>query len=106
MDYWASTMQDDVYMLVLDGWVTNNDLVPANLIIERYFKAEHAVIDKLECEKETITAKKEEMEEEHGGDEGVLEEYKSEKGKISKGAVQKGIKEINGDPDFAMSWWF
>jgi type I restriction enzyme M protein len=34
------------------------------------------------------------MEEEHSGEDGLLEEVKTEKGKISRGNVQKRIKEI------------
>ena len=41
------------------------------------------------------------MEEEHGGEEGVLEELKSDNGKISKGEVVKRIREIKDDKDFA-----
>ena len=101
MDYWTSTMQDDVVMIVLDGWIANSDLVPAGLVIARYFKAEQGAIDQLYSDKDTLTAQKEEMEEEQGGEEGILEDLKSDKGKISKGEVQKRIKEIKDDPDFA-----
>src|SRR6266513_4133177 len=43
MDYWAETMQDDVYLLVLEGWKSvldgqpNTDLIPQLLIVTRYF---------------------------------------------------------------------
>ena len=100
MDYWTTTMQDDVYMILNDGWTANKDLIQAELIVTRYFKTEHEHIAQLESEKDVLTAQKEEMEEEHSGDEGVLEELKSDKGKLSKGAVQKRVKEIKDDPEF------
>jgi hypothetical protein len=39
------------------------------------------------------------MEEEHSGEDGLLEEVKTDKGKISRGNVQKRIKEIKNDID-------
>jgi len=100
MDYWTSIMQDDVFMIVTGGWGANSNLIPAEFIIARYFKTEHNVIDQLENEKDTITTQKEEMEEEHSGKEGVLEELKSDKGKLSKGRIQKRVKEIGDDLEF------
>lgn len=101
MDYWTTTMQDDVYMILNDSWTANKELIPPELIVNRYFLAEQENIKQLESEKDTLTAQKEEMEEEHSGDEGILEELKSDKGKLSKGAVQKRVKEIKDDPEFA-----
>jgi hypothetical protein len=52
MDYWDSTMQDDVYLISVDGWQAQTyqlqgktkgwtcDLVPKNLVIARYFEKE------------------------------------------------------------------
>ena len=53
MDYWAETMQDDVYMLVTTagkraGWQAQHRPNPAPLVIRRYFAAEQEAIDKLE----------------------------------------------------------
>jgi type I restriction-modification system DNA methylase subunit len=45
MDYWAETMQDDVYMIVDGGWKAmqdgepNTGLIPEALIVNRYFAA-------------------------------------------------------------------
>jgi len=100
MDYWTSTMQDDVYMIVNDGWVGNKDLLPPELVINRYFKAEQDTIDLLEDEKDSLASQKEEMEEEHSGEDGRLEELKNDNGRISKSDVVKRIKVIKGDKDF------
>jgi len=118
MTYWMDTMKDDAYMIVEDGWeaevyqVKDNkgkvkkdqwdcDLVPKKLVIDRFFADKQESIDQLETDKEDIVRQKEEMIEEHDGDEGLLEEVKSDKGTISKGNVQKRIKEIKKDAEAA-----
>ena len=101
MTYWAETIQDDVYILVSNGWQANSELIPAGLVIARYFAAEWAALEQLEAEKQTLSAGKEEFEEEHSGEEGVLEELKSEKGKLSKSSVHKRAQEIKDDPGAA-----
>ncbi len=126
MNYWAETMQDDVYMLVHDGWLEavkprliiedkdkknkekadftigkmkyKAELVPPSLIIARYFSADKAFIDKLETEVASVEQKLEELKEEHGGEEGLLTEVIDD-GKITKGAVIARLKEIKGDKD-------
>ncbi|MDY0152318.1 MAG: type I restriction-modification system subunit M, partial [Candidatus Cloacimonas sp.] len=40
MQYWTDTMQDDVYLIVVEGWKADKELVPAELLINRYFTAE------------------------------------------------------------------
>ena len=51
MNYWAETMQDDLYVLVEEGWTAvldgkpNTDLIPQPLIVTRYFAEEHALFD-------------------------------------------------------------
>ncbi|MHB1267042.1 MAG: hypothetical protein ACYCY2_05490 [Acidithiobacillus ferriphilus] len=43
MDYWAETLQDDVWILVIEGWRAvlsgnpNLDLIPKALVIARTF---------------------------------------------------------------------
>ena len=125
MDYWAEVMQDDVYIIVQDGWqagkilrrlmaekgeklqespdlVINKkkykaDLIPPNLIMARYFAAEQAEIDRLQGTKETISQELETFIEEHSGEEGLLEDAKTDKGKITKSSVKTRISEIKGD---------
>ena len=122
MTYWAGTMQDDVYMIVGDGWKESNklrliedkkskeqadlvidkkklkaELIPPALIIARYFLKEKADLDKAETDLATATQALEEMQEEHGGDEGLLSDLMNEKGKIPKGAVSDRLKEIKKD---------
>ena len=99
MSYWSDTMQDDVYMIAQDGWKANRDLVPAQLIINCYFAAEQQHIETLEAAREAITRQLEELDEEHGGEGGLLEEAKNEKGKLTKASLKARLKDIFDDPD-------
>ena len=99
MTYWLEEMKDDVYMIVDNGWIPDKDLVPENLVVDKYFHEEKAAIESLEAEKDEITRQKEEFEEENSGEEGYLEEIKNEKGNITKGSLKNRIKEIKDDPE-------
>src|SRR5579883_3508154 len=97
MIYWTDTMQDDVYMIALDSWKANSDLIPKQLIIQRYFAAEQQQIEELEAAREAITRQMEELDEEHGSDGGLLEEAKNEKGKITRASINARLKDILTD---------
>lgn len=99
MTYWLEEMKDDVYMIVENGWIPDKDLVPENLVIDKYFNEAKAAIESLEAEKDEIARQKEEFEEENSGEEGYLEEIKNDKGNITKGSLKNRIKEIKDDPD-------
>ena len=99
MTYWLEEMKDDVYMIVENGWIPDKDLVPENLVIDKYFFEEKAAIESIEADKDEITRQKEEFEEENSGEEGYLEEIKNDKGNITKGSLKNRIKEIKDDPD-------
>ena len=110
MVYWAETMQDDVYALVSDGWVAGREierqekkkewegrLIPKELIIARYFAAEQKAIENLDADRDAIARQMEEMEEEHGGEEGLMADAKNDKDKITKASVQKRLKELENN---------
>jgi type I restriction enzyme M protein len=105
MDYWDQTMQDDVYLLVQDGCRAvvdgkpNTDLIPAPLIVCRYFAADAQAIEQLEARREAITRQMEELDEEHGGEEGLLADTKTDKGKLTKASVKARLAEIQHDPN-------
>jgi type I restriction enzyme M protein len=129
MDYWAETMQDDVYLIVYAGWDEaakprliveskeqekkeepdftigkqkfRSDLIPGTLLIARYFAAEQTTIDAMEMEISALAQKVEELKEEHGGEGGLLEEVFDDKGKISNKRVAARLKEIGRDPEYA-----
>ena len=113
MNYWNEVMQDDCYLIAADGWeagirriVVENkqkkqvdkgwtcDLVPKELVINRYFKVEKEQIDQLEAESESIAGSMQEIAEEHGGEEGLLTEVTSDTGKITKVLVTNRLKEL------------
>lgn len=120
MDYWAETLQDDVYLIVDDGWrdaaqprlivedkkaktKTRPDLVvgkkkyqceliPPALVIDRWFADEHAEVEALAAEVESLTAQLTELEEEHGGEEGLLGSLE----KITRATVKEALSEQGG----------
>ena len=94
MDYWAETMQDDAWMIATDGWKAvqegkpNTDLIPPALIVGRYFAAEQQVVEALQAGRDALGRQMEELDEEHGGDDGWLFEATTEKGKLTKASVK------------------
>ena len=107
LDYWAETMQDDAWMIASDGWAAtvdgknNVDLIPPVLIVARYFAAEQAAIEQLEAGRDAISRQMEEMDEEYGGEDGLLAEAKNDKGKLTKATVKARLAEIRHDKDAA-----
>jgi type I restriction enzyme M protein len=129
MDYWAAAMQDDAYLVAHAGWVEaarprpivetkeqkskeqpdytagrqkfKSDLIPAALLIARYFGAEQAGVEALEAELGALEQQLDELREEHGGEGGLLEEVVDDKGKIARKAVAARLKEIGRDADAA-----
>jgi type I restriction enzyme M protein len=98
MDFWLETMQDDVWMISLDGWLAvqdgkpNVDLIPTALVVARYFSAEQQAVEALEAERDAITRQMEEQGEEQGGEGGLLEDGKTDKGKLSVKSVKDRLK--------------
>ena len=119
MDYWASTMQDDCYLVASDGWKAETyrvietkkgkdgkpgkevdkgwacDLISKPFIVARFFAKEQAIIDQIIADLESNTAKIAELEEEHGGEDGAF----SELDKVNKAEVTARLKVIKGDKD-------
>jgi type I restriction enzyme M protein len=120
MDYWASIMQDDVYVLVQDGWQAGNGLrklinkkgqklnetpdlvinkvkykatlIAPALIIQRYFATEQAHIDSLQAELDNATQALDSYIEEHSDEDGLLVEALNDKDKITKVSIANRIK--------------
>ena len=109
MDYWASVIQDDAYLIAADGWkaetyrVTEKDkkgkekdkgwacdLLPKALIVVRYFEAEQAKIDQVSADLEATSSALAELEEEHSGEEGVFADLE----KINAATVKERIKDV------------
>lgn len=113
MDYRNETMKDDLYMIIEDGrkatltetkkWketVYICDLIlPEDLVINRYFINEKNTLTALEGQLETITARIEELAEEHGWDEWLLAEVVNDKGKLTKANVTNRMKAIKNSAE-------
>lgn len=114
MNYWMEVMQDDCYIVTVDGWkaevyrvmVENKngaqvdkgwacDLIPAELVVNRYFLTEKKTVTQLEADRDAVAAKLEELEEENSGEEGYFDDME----KVNKANVQKRLKEIKKDKD-------
>ncbi|HEX7763340.1 MAG TPA: hypothetical protein VF433_06995, partial [Cellvibrio sp.] len=120
MDYWAESMQDDVYVLVQDSWpagkvlrelVTNKgeklkevpdlvigkakykaELIPPALIVARFFAAEQAKVDNLQSALDSVSQELETYLEENSGEEGLLADALNEKDKVTKASVTTRLK--------------
>lgn len=128
MSYWNDVMQDDVYVVSDSGWQagrevyrimkTNKDkngnskekqvdgmegieskLIKPELVVSRYFKAEKKALEALEAERETVSARIEEMEEEHAGEDGLMADCKNDKDKITAAFVKERMKKIKSSKD-------
>jgi len=109
MKYWAETMQDDMYLIAVDGWKaelaavegkkgeTECDLVPKYLVINRYFTSEKQAIEELQAKLDNTSREIEELIEENSGDEGYFADFE----KINKANVTSRIKEIKNKPEDA-----
>jgi type I restriction enzyme M protein len=122
MDYWAETMQDDVFLIGSDGWteaakprlaIDNKerkiketpdlvvgrkrykmDLIPPALIVARYFAAEQEKVDALEAKREEAERAIEEFVEENGGEDGLLDDAKTENGSVTKASVKEQLTKL------------
>lgn len=120
MDYWADTMQDDVYFITQDGWPAANsirelvvkkgekiketpdliikkakykaELIPPALIVNRFFADEQAALDEKQAVLDACTQELEAFIEEHAVEGGLLEEAINDSGKVNKGSVTARLK--------------
>jgi len=109
MDYWSETMQDDLYLVSADGWKATTsriivegksnkkidkgwtcDLIPKELVINRYFQAEKQALETLQTSRDTLSGELTELEEEHSGEEGFFAELD----KVNKASVTARLKEL------------
>jgi type I restriction enzyme M protein len=109
LDYWAGSIQDDVYLIAVDGWKAEPsrilvedkkgntrdrgwtcDLVPKTLLVARYYADEQEDIDALQAELEFVSAQLTELEEEHGGEDGAFSELE----RINAANVKARLQEL------------
>ncbi|EGR1109118.1 type I restriction-modification system subunit M [Vibrio cholerae] len=126
MDYWADSMQDDVYVLVQDGWPSGKvlrelvvkkgeklketpdlvigkakykaELIPPALIVARFFAAEQAQVDNLQSALDSASQELETYLEENSGEDGLLNDALNDKDKVTKATVTARLK-LTTDPD-------
>ncbi|WBE24651.1 type I restriction-modification system subunit M [Denitrificimonas caeni] len=120
MNYWAETLQDDVYVLVQDGWTAGKkvrelvakkgekltetadltvkrikykmELIPPALIVQRYFAEQQTQLDQLQATLDEIIQQQDSLIEEHTGEEGLLSEALSDTDKVTKTTVTARLK--------------
>jgi type I restriction enzyme M protein len=125
MTYWAETMQDDVYLIAQDGWAVARqirelvknaegkftempditlgkqklkaELIPPALVVARFFGIEQAALEALEAKAEELARAIEELDEEQGGEGGLLVEAKTDKDKLTIKSVKDRLKDIKAD---------
>lgn len=128
MTYWSEVMQDDVFVISDNGWQSGREvyrvvkstrdknghtkdkpvdgiegieskLLKPELILNRYFLGDKQELEKLDAEREAITAELEQLEEEHSGEEGLLSDAKNDKDKITAASVKERMKRIKGSKE-------
>jgi type I restriction enzyme M protein len=126
MDYWAESMQDDVYVLVQDGWPVGKvlrelavnkgeklketpdltigkakykaELIPPALIVARFFAEQQAKVDNLQSLLDSASQTLESFIEENSGEDGLLNDALNDKDKVTKATVTARLK-LATDPD-------
>ncbi|MHB2149650.1 type I restriction-modification system subunit M [Calditrichota bacterium LG25] len=129
MDYWAEVMQDDVYLIIAEGWLQaarpraviedkarniketpdltigrqkyKMDLLSPRLIVARYFAQAQEWVEALQLEAEQAAQQLESFVEEHSGEEGALEDVVNDKGKATRSAVQQRLRELGDNVELA-----
>lgn len=120
MDYWAETMQDDLYLIAVEGWKAQTervietdkkgkekdkgwicDLIPKALIVARYFAKQQLSLDKKYGDLESVAERIAALEEEQNSEEGAFSELE----KITVATVRAHLKEIekSGDGDLSVT---
>jgi type I restriction enzyme M protein len=81
-----------------------SDLVPASILIARYFTAEREAIEAIESEIAAVEQELDERRDEQGGEEGLLAEViegEGDKQKITAKALKARLRETGKDAEFA-----
>ena len=123
MSYWEETMQDDVYLIAQNDWSAGNEitpilyekgknkgktkgwyneLIPKDVMIAKYFSGKNKEVENLKAEFEHLIQEMDEMDDEYGnGEEDMFSEVRGKTGKITKGEIEKRIRNIENDSEFA-----
>ena len=134
MDYWAETLQDDVYLIAQDGWQAvkilaeitkesdeaanltvvfeetetdkkgkakikriskkyRSEVIAPELVARRYFSDDLTGLEEKQSELERLSQELESHLEEHGGEEGALNDVLDAKGKLSAKLLKAALEE-------------
>lgn len=95
-------------MIATDGWAAlrsdrspNTDLIPTERVVARCYPQQQAELGALEARRDAISRELEELDEEHSGDEDLLAEARTDKGKLTAKSVKDRLKAIQHDADAA-----
>lgn len=126
MEYWAETLQDDVYQLVESGWLAARTLepiakgekktpdlvvgklkleapmLPPSIVVAAYLAEQQALVDATATQLAEAEQALKELEEDYGeGEEDWLSEGRGAKGELTAQALKARLKELNkaGDLD-------
>lgn len=123
MTYWSDVMQDDLYVISDDGWKAGKEvyrivkqtkqkdgktkekevdgmegieskLLKPILLINKYFEIDRKAIQKMEAKRDSAIAEMEALEEEHGGEDGLMVDAKNDKDKITAASVKDRLKKL------------
>jgi type I restriction enzyme M protein len=112
--YWEETMQDDAYLISLNGWNVSlypkkdkngkekgwdSELIPKEIIIDKFFIKQKEELEKLQEELDIISQQIQSMDEENQGDDDLFSLTRNDDEKISKKDIPKRIKEIKNEPE-------
>jgi type I restriction enzyme M protein len=108
MHYWDTTMKDDLYLIVENGWVESalphkmeakskesvdfqvkkdkfhSETLPSSIIIKAFLATEADALAKAEADLEAVSEELAEFHENNSGDEDLISEYFNVKGRIIK----------------------
>ena len=119
MDYWDEVMQDDVYLVVTEGWSTGRQIrlaekgeepdfsrktgrkthkyvgtvIPASLVVSRFFAKEQARVEAVEAKLAVASERKSDFEAIHTADGGELNGLEGKNG-VTKGNVDTRVADI------------
>ena len=122
MDYWDEVMQDDVYLVVTEGWAAARKirfaekgeepdfsrktgrkthkyvgtLIPASLVVARSFVEQQALVDSVEAKLSLASQEKVEFEEIHTADDGALNGLEGKNG-VTKSNVDARVGDLKSE---------
>jgi type I restriction enzyme M protein len=117
MQYWDSTMKDDLYLIVENGWVESakpnkmeaksketidfqvkkdkfhSETLPSSVLIKVFFVKEADALSKAEADLEAVSEEIAEFYESNSGDEDLISEFFNAKGRIVKKDLTTALKD-------------